>query len=375
MLASPTAKDKPKLCKCSCKNTRHSNHGQALRRHAILLRVLAYSRAAYFAERIEQELRVLNAWRSEPLPESAYNSEQAFFADTMTFYQWLQFVLLARIRQIIAEKGKFPVQSQVGTYAVRELDGLDEASDLISVLAEFDQFIEGLQVSPEPVVPAIEDVRPVQPPPVPTGPPLAVAERYWQTRDPMLLHSQPRSRPGYDVQLAERVFNTATALVELVGEPAEISDGLIVRTVLHADRGSWLVLTVLRLENRQWRVDLNLSLGHTAMMFLRQHHIHPPYTETNDARGRAIQFWQHVSTRNERWARELLTDPAVAIPEFGDCETDEFVWYLDHTESAGAATVRVLMNTHRQCRVIFTRMVERGGAWFVDLAATLVISR
>lgn len=194
---------------------------------------------------------------------------------------------------------------------------------------------------------------------------------HWQTRDAALPHSHPRSRPRYDVQLAERVLNTATALVELLGEPQEIPESLTVRTAINAERGSWLVLTVLRLENGQWRVDLNLSLGPTAMMFLRQHHIHAPYTETNDARGRAMQFWQHVSNRNERWARELLTDPAAKIPEFGDCETDEFVWYLDHTEAAGTATVRVLMNTHRQCRVVFTRMVERGGAWFVDLAATL----
>ena len=279
----------------------------------------------------------------------------------------------ARIRQIIAEKGEFPAQSQVGAYAVRELDGLDEASDLISVLAEFDQFIEGSHLSTEPPAPAIEEVRSV-PPPVPTGPtepPLVVAERYWQTRDPMLLHSQPRSRPGYDVQIAERVLNTATGLVELLGEPSEIPEGLTVRTVVTADRGSWLVLTALRMDAGQWRVDLPLTLGHTAMMFLRQHHTNAPYTETNDARGRAMQFWLHVQNRNERWARELLAEPGSEVPTFGDGHIDEFVWYLDHTEANGTAAVRVLMNTHQTCRTWLTRMVEQDGAWFVDLAATL----
>ena len=344
----------------------------------------SYYWAGKFAERIEQELRKLDVWRIEPLPKSAYESNQAFYSDTMTFFQWLQFVLLARIREIIAEKGEFPAQSQVGAYAVRELDGFTEASDLISLLAEFDSFIESVHLPPErgwtEYVPPADifpepspehvEVEPA-PPPEPTESPLAVAERYWQTRDAGLVHSQPRSRPGYDVQLAERVLNSATGLIELLGEPQEISEGLTVRTVLNAERGSWLVITALRLENGEWRIDLHLTLGHTAMMFLRQHQVHAPYTETNDARGRAMQFWQHVQNRNERWARELLTDPAAELPTFGDGQVDEFFWYLDHTEANGTAGIRVLMNTHQQCRTLLTQMVERGGAWFVDLPATL----
>ena len=101
-----------------------------------------YQSAASYADRIEHELRVLNAWQSEPPPDGAYKSKTAFFADTMSFYQWLQFVLLARVREIIEKRGAFPAESSVGTYAVRELDGLDEAAGLIEVLCEFDRWIE-----------------------------------------------------------------------------------------------------------------------------------------------------------------------------------------------------------------------------------------
>ncbi len=103
-----------------------------------------YASAAAYADRIESELRSLNAWQSEPLPESAYESSMAFFADTMSFYQWLQFVLLERIREIVAEHGEFPPESSVGAYAVRELDSRDEASGLIQALSEFDDFIDHL---------------------------------------------------------------------------------------------------------------------------------------------------------------------------------------------------------------------------------------
>jgi len=104
----------------------------------------AYEQADAFANRIESELRALNVWRNEPLPEAAYRSRQAFFADTMTFYQWLQFVLLQRVRDIVGKRGAFPRGSSVGAYAIRELDGNDEAAGLVTALCEFDAFIEDL---------------------------------------------------------------------------------------------------------------------------------------------------------------------------------------------------------------------------------------
>jgi uncharacterized protein YqcC (DUF446 family) len=103
----------------------------------------AYQRAASYADRIERELRALGAWQSAALPAAAYDSQQAFFADTMTFYQWIQFVLLERVREIVEKRGAFPRGSSVGVYAVRELDGYDEAGELVAALCEFDEFIEG----------------------------------------------------------------------------------------------------------------------------------------------------------------------------------------------------------------------------------------
>ena len=101
-----------------------------------------YRQAASYADRIERELRDMNAWQSEPLPDEAYESETAFFADTMTLYQWLQFVLLPRVREIIELRGEFPGESSVGAYAIRELDGCDEAAALVAALCQFDSFVE-----------------------------------------------------------------------------------------------------------------------------------------------------------------------------------------------------------------------------------------
>jgi uncharacterized protein YqcC (DUF446 family) len=102
-----------------------------------------YEQASAYADRIEAELRALGRWQDTPPPESAFESRRAFFGDTMAFTQWLQFVLLTRIRQVVAEKGAFPAHSQVAAYAVREFDTDYDAQSLIPILIEFDRFIEG----------------------------------------------------------------------------------------------------------------------------------------------------------------------------------------------------------------------------------------
>lgn len=91
---------------------------------------------------IEAELRRLGWWSEEPPPPAAFESDQAFFRDTMAFSQWLQFVFIPRVREIVASRGEFPTRSMVGAQAVRELDGVWEADDLVSLLSSFDRAVE-----------------------------------------------------------------------------------------------------------------------------------------------------------------------------------------------------------------------------------------
>jgi uncharacterized protein YqcC (DUF446 family) len=88
-------------------------------------------------EQIEIELHTLHWWQSEPLKPEQYDFHSAFAMDTMTFSQWLQFIFIPRVRAAAAEN-KFPSQSQVAAQAIREFDGIPEASYLITLLSEFD---------------------------------------------------------------------------------------------------------------------------------------------------------------------------------------------------------------------------------------------
>jgi uncharacterized protein YqcC (DUF446 family) len=101
-----------------------------------------HAQVAVMIDRIEAEMRAIELWQHEPLEPSRYAFNQAFAMDTMAFSQWLQFVFIPRVREIISAHGSFPSQSMVAAQAAREYDGLQDASKLLSLLSQFDALIE-----------------------------------------------------------------------------------------------------------------------------------------------------------------------------------------------------------------------------------------
>ena len=87
---------------------------------------------------IEAEMRQVGLWQEQPLAPEKYRFQEAFGMDTMAFSQWLQFVFLPRVRNIVDAQGAFPPTSMVGAQACREFDGQPEASTLVRLLSEFD---------------------------------------------------------------------------------------------------------------------------------------------------------------------------------------------------------------------------------------------
>lgn len=89
---------------------------------------------------IEIQLRQMNCWQNEPLAAEKFLSCEPFCLDAMTFEQWLQFVLLPRLKQLIESNQPLPAVSGVAPMAeehyrrrpgagqalIRELAALDE---------------------------------------------------------------------------------------------------------------------------------------------------------------------------------------------------------------------------------------------------------
>ena len=91
---------------------------------------------------IEIHLRQMSCWQSEPLAAEKYLSREPFCLDTMSFEQWLQFVLLARLKRLIEEGQPLPAVSGVAPMAeehYRSGSGLGQA--LIRELAALDELL------------------------------------------------------------------------------------------------------------------------------------------------------------------------------------------------------------------------------------------
>ena len=96
---------------------------------------------------LEMELKRLERWQNTPLPKEMVDSMGAFGENTMTFEQWLQFVLIARIQQIVTDHDEFPSGSMLATYAVRAFDGDQDASQLHQILNDLDHLINTPEAS------------------------------------------------------------------------------------------------------------------------------------------------------------------------------------------------------------------------------------
>jgi uncharacterized protein YqcC (DUF446 family) len=92
---------------------------------------------------IENEMKRIGYWQGDPLRPEQYEFRSAFAMDTMAFSQWLQFIFIPRVKNMIETGEKFPPDSQNGAQAVREFDGDDRAQGIVALLSEFDEIIMG----------------------------------------------------------------------------------------------------------------------------------------------------------------------------------------------------------------------------------------
>lgn len=68
--------------------------------------------------RLEAAMRAGDLWQSQTEPElAAFDSEQPFYADTMTLGQWLKFVLIPRLRQLMEKEHSLPASANIAPAA------------------------------------------------------------------------------------------------------------------------------------------------------------------------------------------------------------------------------------------------------------------
>lgn len=94
---------------------------------------------------LETVLNELGEWSCDRPLDSAFLSCQPFCYDTMTLPQWLRFVFLPRMHQLIEQRLPLPERCGITPMAKEFFSGrLVEAGPLFSVLEEIDISLGGL---------------------------------------------------------------------------------------------------------------------------------------------------------------------------------------------------------------------------------------
>ncbi|GAA5525000.1 hypothetical protein Maes01_01560 [Microbulbifer aestuariivivens] len=87
---------------------------------------------------LETELRRRDLWQAEPPSAEALASTEPFCVDTLTLPQWLQFVFLPRMSQLIELEQPLPRECGIAPIAEEFFRNSQGTESLISLLANID---------------------------------------------------------------------------------------------------------------------------------------------------------------------------------------------------------------------------------------------
>lgn len=91
---------------------------------------------------LETELRTQGRWETQAPPAKALTSTQPFAVDTLSFDQWLQWILLPRMNELLVLQLPLPGNSAIAPMAEEVYDTGDPgAARIIMIIADIDRLL------------------------------------------------------------------------------------------------------------------------------------------------------------------------------------------------------------------------------------------
>lgn len=104
----------------------------------------SYSELSQLIEKIEIEMRAIGIWGDELPSAEALASTMPFCYDTLEFGEWLQWIFLPRIKQLIDQEMPLPDKCDIAPLAevwINERELAQKGVDLMLIIREFDQAV------------------------------------------------------------------------------------------------------------------------------------------------------------------------------------------------------------------------------------------
>jgi uncharacterized protein YqcC (DUF446 family) len=107
--------------------------------------VIKHQSAVILLKAIETELKQLSLWQLSYPSAAALSSQQPFCCDTLSFEQWLQFIMLPRMQALIDGNHPLPTKIAIAPMAQESFKGLGlKANPLINTISDFDSLLSSL---------------------------------------------------------------------------------------------------------------------------------------------------------------------------------------------------------------------------------------
>ena len=100
-------------------------------------------RAGAIAQRLQTAMTVLGRWSEAALDPDRLVDMGAFGMNTLAPEEWIQFVLVPRLRDIATSDGDLPGSSNTAAWATRQFDGDPAADPIVELLRELDDLVDG----------------------------------------------------------------------------------------------------------------------------------------------------------------------------------------------------------------------------------------
>lgn len=86
-------------------------------------------------------MREADEWEEEPPPKPLLESPQPFCCDTLTFLQWVQWMMIPRMRKILDRHEDLPESSAILPYAEEFVPEDRNGRELLRLIERFDELI------------------------------------------------------------------------------------------------------------------------------------------------------------------------------------------------------------------------------------------
>lgn len=100
-----------------------------------------YQQTHTYLQQLTVLLKKHQLWQVEPINPDLLSSSVPFCHDTLAFEQWLQFVFIEKMQQIIAMKQPLPRNFAIAPMAQMTLSDKPGRDEIIALLTQLDSYV------------------------------------------------------------------------------------------------------------------------------------------------------------------------------------------------------------------------------------------